>query len=47
MYRTLLPLRGRDAEGRRVVVIRASIHNPYKHKQDDVMKVCHPFPFGF
>ncbi|XP_046652805.1 retinol-binding protein pinta-like [Daphnia pulicaria] len=36
---TILPLPGRDDEGRKVIVIRASIHDPYKHKQDDVLKI--------
>lgn len=39
-FRTLLPLPGRDDEGKKVVLIRAAIHNPYQHKQDDVYKVC-------
>jgi len=36
----LLPLPGRDDEGRKVIIIRATIHDPNKHKQDDVFKVC-------
>ena len=38
-YRTYLPLPGRDDKGRKVIVIRACVHNAYKHKQDDVFKV--------
>lgn len=34
-----LPLRKKDAEGRTVVLIRAAIHDPYKHKQSDVFKI--------
>ena len=40
LFRTLLPLPGRDDEGRKVIIIRATIHDPNKHKQDDVFKVC-------
>ncbi|KAK4028900.1 retinol-binding protein pinta-like isoform X1 [Daphnia magna] len=36
---TILPLPGRDDEGRKVIIIRATIHDAYKHKQDDVLKV--------
>lgn len=36
---TLLPLPGLDDEGRKVIIIRATIHDPNKHKQDDVFKV--------
>lgn len=38
-----MPLPGRDEEGRKVIIIRATVHDPYKHKQDDVFKVCLPF----
>lgn len=34
-----LPLRNKDEEGRTVVLIRAAVHDPYKHKQSDVFKV--------
>jgi len=37
--RTILPLPGHDDEGRKVVVIRATIHDANKHKQDDIFKV--------
>lgn len=39
LYRTILPLPGRDDEGRKVIIIRATIHDAYKHKQDNVLKV--------
>ncbi|KAK3912627.1 Retinol-binding protein pinta [Frankliniella fusca] len=34
-----LPLLKKDEEGRTVVLIRAVIHDPYKHKQSDVFKI--------
>jgi len=36
---TFLPLPGTDDKGRKVILIRATIHNPYKDKQDDVFKI--------
>jgi len=36
---TFLPLPGHDDKGRKVVLIRATLHNPYKDKQDDVFKI--------
>lgn len=36
---TILPLPGHDDEGRKVVVIRATIHDANKHKQDDIFKI--------
>jgi len=36
---TFLPLPGYDDKGRKVILIRATIHNPYKNKQDDVFKI--------
>ncbi|KAG7190144.1 hypothetical protein KM043_006274 [Ampulex compressa] len=33
-----LPLRKLDDEGRMIVVVRAAVHNPMKHKQADVLK---------
>ena len=42
-YRTFLPLPGRDEQGRKVILIRATIHNPYVHKQDTVFKVLKRF----
>ena len=38
---TFLPLPGHDDKGRKVVLIRATLHNPYKDKQDDVFKVIY------
>ena len=37
--RTVVPLPGRDDDGRKVILIRSAVHNPYQHKQDNVMKV--------
>jgi len=34
-----LPIPGKDKKGRKIVLIRSCIHDPYKHKQDDVFKV--------
>ncbi|XP_021930137.1 retinol-binding protein pinta isoform X2 [Zootermopsis nevadensis] len=34
-----LPLRRRDSHGRLVVLIRAAVHDPKKHRQSDVFKV--------
>lgn len=36
---TFLPLPGIDDQGRKIVLIRATLHNPQKHKQDDIFKI--------
>jgi hypothetical protein len=37
-HSVFLPLRNKDEEGRTVVLIRAAVHDPYKHKQANVFK---------
>jgi len=36
---SLLPLPGKDDKGRKVILIRSTIHDPYAHKQDDIFKI--------
>lgn len=38
-FRVFLPLMKLDDQGRMVIIIRAAIHNPNKHKFSDVIKV--------
>lgn len=38
-----LPLPERDDEGRKVILIRATIHNPLEVEQNNVFKVIHQY----